>query len=109
MIWLVQLTMALCLLLSTGLAVFSQTSPSEQRGRTLARVNCSRCHATDKVNPSPLKIAPPFRELHLRYPIEDLHESLVEGIRTGHDNMPEFRFDVGQAADILAYLKSLER
>ena len=100
---------ALGLLLSGGFAVFAQTSPGEQRGQTLVRTNCSRCHATDKVSASPLTIAPPFRELHKRYPIEDLQESLVEGIRTGHDNMPEFRFDVGQAADILAYLKSLER
>src|SRR5690349_1987298 len=101
------LAAALCLM-APGVAV-AQMSPAEQRGQTLVRANCNRCHATDKVGPSPRKIAPPFRELHLRYPIEDLQESLVEGIRTGHDNMPEFRFDVGQATDILAYLKSLER
>jgi mono/diheme cytochrome c family protein len=87
----------------------AQMSPGEQRGQTLVRANCSRCHATGKVGPSPLKIAPPFRDLHLRYPVEDLQESLAEGIRTGHQNMPEFRFDVGQAADVIAYLKSLER
>ena len=109
MIRFAKLTMATCLLLSGAVAVVAQTSPSEQRGQTLVRANCSRCHATDKVSASPLKIAPPFRDLHLRYPIEDLQESLVEGIRTGHDNMPEFRFDVGQATDIIAFIKSLER
>ena len=71
--------------------------------------NCSHCHATDKVSASTLKIAPPFRELHLRYPVESLQEALVEGIRTGHVNMPEFRLDPGQASDVIAYLKSLER
>ena len=101
------LAAALCLMVP-GVAA-AQMSPGEQRGQTLVRANCSRCHSTDKISPSPLKIAPPFRELHLRYPIEDLQESLVEGIRTGHQNMPEFRFDVGQAADVIAYLKSLER
>ena len=104
---LLTLAAALCLMVP-GVAS-AQMSPREQRGQTLVRANCSRCHSTDKVGPSPLKIAPPFRELHLRYPIEDLQESLVEGIRTGHQNMPEFRFDVGQAADVMAYLKSLER
>jgi mono/diheme cytochrome c family protein len=103
------LTLAIALCLTVPRVAEAQTLPAEQRGQTLVRANCSRCHATDKVSASPLEIAPPFRELHRRYPIEDLEESLVEGIRTGHDNMPEFRFDVGQAADIIAYLKTLER
>ena len=102
-----QLVMAFCLILP-GVAV-AQMSPSEQRGQAFVRGNCNTCHATDKVSASPLKIAPPFRELHRRYPIESLQEALVEGIRTGHINMPEFRLDAGQAADVIAYLKSLER
>jgi cytochrome c len=56
-----------------------------------------------------LKIAPPFRTLHLRYPVEDLQEPLAEGIVTGHPTMPEFRFDPGQVGDVIAYLKSLEQ
>lgn len=51
----------------------------------------------------------PFRDLHTRYPVEDLGEALTEGIRTGHPTMPEFRFDPDQAQDLIAYLKSLER
>jgi len=100
------LAMALCLLLPG--AAMAQRSPSEQRGQVFVRANCSTCHAIDKVSPSPLKIAPPFRELHKRYPVENLREALVEGIRTGHANMPEFRLDIGQASDVIAYLKSLE-
>jgi cytochrome c len=101
------LVLALCLVLPA--AATAQTSPSEQRGQTFVRANCSTCHATDKLSASPLKIAPPFRELHLRYPVESLQEALVEGIRTGHANMPEFRLDAGQASDVIAFLKSLER
>jgi cytochrome c len=41
-------------------------------------------------------LAPPFRTLHERYPVEDLVEPLAEGIVTGHPTMPEFRFDPGQ-------------
>lgn len=84
-------------------------SPAAQRGLVLVRTNCARCHAIDKVSPSPLKIAPPFRTLQLRYPVEQLEEPLAEGIVTGHPTMPEFRFDPGQVGDVIAYLKSLER
>lgn len=104
-----KLAMAACLLMSGIAAVAAQMSPSEQRGKTFVHANCSRCHAIDKVSASPLKIAPPFRELHLRYAVEGLQEALVEGIVTGHANMPEFRLDPGQAADVIAYLKFLEQ
>ena len=83
-------------------------SPSEERGKTFALNNCARCHSIDKVSPSPLKIAPPFRALHKRYPIETLAGSLAEGIQTGHPTMPEFRLDPDQIHDLLSYLKSLE-
>jgi mono/diheme cytochrome c family protein len=71
-------------------------SPPAQRGLVTVRTNCSRCHAVGKMGESPLPIAPPFRTLHERYPVEDLQEPLAEGIVTGHPTMPEFRFDPGQ-------------
>jgi cytochrome c len=83
-------------------------SPDEQRGKTFALTNCARCHSIDRVTQSPLKIAPPFRDLHKRYPIETLAESLAEGIQTGHPTMPEFRLDPDQIHDLLSYLKTLE-
>lgn len=83
-------------------------TPAEQRGKNFVVTNCSRCHAIDKVSPSPLKIAPPFRELHRKYPIETLQEALAEGISTGHPTMPEFRLEPDQINDVLSYLKSLE-
>jgi mono/diheme cytochrome c family protein len=88
---------------------YAASEPSEQRGRTFALANCARCHSIDKVTPSPLSVAPPFRALHLRYPVETLQESLAEGIVTGHPTMPEFRLDTDQIADFLAFLKTLER
>jgi cytochrome c len=77
-------------------------------GFTLAKTYCARCHAIEKFGASPLAIAPPFRDLHLRYPVDDLAESLGEGIRTGHPSMPEFRFDPDQIENFIAYLKTLE-
>ena len=84
-------------------------SPQQQRGKTFAINNCAKCHAIDKVSPSPLKIAPAFRTLHKRYPVETLAEALAEGIQTGHPTMPEFQLDPGQIGDLLAYLKTLEK
>ena len=83
-------------------------SPSEERGRVFARNNCARCHAIDRVSPSPLKIAPPFRTLHKRYPVESLAEALAEGIQTGHPTMPQFQLEPEQIHDLLSYLKTLE-
>ncbi len=83
-------------------------SASAQRGFVLVRAECTRCHAIGKTGDRALKIAPPFRTLHDRYPVEDLQEPLAEGIVTGHPTMPEFRFDPGQVGDIIAYLKTLE-
>lgn len=92
-------------LLSSSPAVAS----SVEQGRRLALLYCARCHSTDKVSPSPLKIAPPFRTLHERYPVEQLQEALAEGIVTGHPTMPEFRFDADQVGDFIAFLKTLEQ
>jgi mono/diheme cytochrome c family protein len=83
-------------------------SPAEQRGRTFAQTNCARCHSIDRVTPSPLKIAPPFRTLHQRYPVDTLAEAFAEGIYTGHPTMPVFQLDPGQISDLISYLKSLE-
>jgi cytochrome c len=90
------------------LATPALASPAEQRGKTFARTNCARCHSVDRVTRSPLKIAPPFRTLHLRYPVETLGEALAEGIETGHPTMPAFQLDPDQINDLLSFLKTLE-
>ena len=94
--------------LQTALAQ-TPLSPREERGQAFARVNCARCHSIDKVSPSPLAIAPPFRTLHERYSVEALEEALAEGIVTGHANMPEFRLEPDQIGNLIAFLKTLER
>jgi cytochrome c len=82
--------------------------PNVLAGKAFAQANCSHCHSIDKVTRSPLAIAPPFRILHERYPVESLEEALGEGITTGHPSMPEFRLDPGQVGDFIKFLKSLE-
>jgi mono/diheme cytochrome c family protein len=84
-------------------------SPPERRGLTFVQVHCGQCHAIGRVGDSPLRVAPPFRDLHRNYPVESLEEALAEGITTGHPSMPEFQLDPGQIRDVISYLKSLER
>jgi len=81
---------------SVGLLLISTKIQAQdsavQHGRAFAQTNCARC-AIGLTGDSPLPKAQPFRTLHQRYPIEDLAESLAEGIRTGHPAMPEFQLD----------------
>src|SRR4029077_9572001 len=78
-------------------------------GQRLAQEWCAKRHAIGPVGASPLQVAPPFRELHLRFNVEDLAESLGEGILVGHPSMPDFRFDPDQIENLIAYLKTLEK
>ena len=86
----------------------AQSDRAAERGRAFAQIACARCHAVGPNGDSPLAEAPPFRVLHYRYPVEDIQESLAEGMKTGHP-MPEFQLDSDEIRDLLAYLKSLER
>jgi cytochrome c len=88
--------------------VLAQLSPAAQRGLTFVRVHCAQCHAIDKVSESPLAIAPPFRALHQKFPIESLRRRFAEGIMTTHPTMPQFRLDADQTSDVLAYIQTLQ-
>ena len=92
-----------------GELALAQQPPAAQRGLTFVRVHCAQCHSIDQVSESPLTIAPAFRTLHLKYPIESLQRPLSEGIIAGHPTMPQFRLDADQVADVIAYLKTLQR
>jgi len=78
------------------------------RGRMLAERDCGGCHATGVAGRSLLVAAPPFRDLHLRYDVEDLAEALAEGIVTGHPAMPSKAYPPDDVRDLIAYLRGLE-
>lgn len=80
-----------------------------KRGEELLQKNCGACHAVGRTGDSPLKLAPTFRTLGQRYPIESLEEALGEGIMSGHPDMPEIKFDADDVGDIIAYLKSIQQ
>jgi len=81
---------------------------SMRRGGALVTRDCGGCHAVSATGDSPNPEAPPFRDLHQRYPVENLAEALAEGIITGHPRMPEFRFSPREVSDIIAYLQSIQ-
>ena len=78
------------------------------KGEALVKENCARCHAIGKEGDSPHPEAPPFRTLSSKYPIEDLAESLAEGIVSGHPDMPIFAFTPTDVAAIIDYLNSIQ-
>jgi cytochrome c len=78
------------------------------KGKVLVEKNCSRCHAIGREGNSPHPEAPPFRTLSSRYPIEDLAESLAEGIVSGHPDMPIFVFGPTDVQAIIDYLNSIQ-
>jgi cytochrome c len=80
-----------------------------KRGEALLARNCASCHAVGRTGDSPQKLAPTFRSLGQRYPIESLEEALGEGIMSGHPDMPEFSFDAADVGAIIAYLKSIQQ
>ncbi|MDP1749659.1 MAG: cytochrome c [Reyranella sp.] len=101
------------LLAAAGVVALSASAAQAQsadvaRGQAFARANCATCHAIGRTGESPLRAAPSFRTLHFRYPVENLAESLAEGIVTAHPGMPQFRLEVGEIGDLIAYLKTLE-
>lgn len=94
---------ALALLVFSGLA----HAVDSEVGRLILKQECSQCHAINLEGESPLKPAPPFRDVARRYPPANLMEALAEGIVTGHNNMPEFEFSPDEISAIVGYLETL--
>lgn len=94
-------------LLMAGLLPARAQDQGVAAGLALIEKNCARCHAVGRTGMSPRPEAPPFRDLSRRYPIESLAEALAEGIITGHNDMPEFRFAPHEISAILAYLNAI--
>jgi cytochrome c len=91
-------------------SAFAQhTSASARRGERLVSAHCAICHAIGRSGTSPHPVAPPFRTLFQRYPLESLVESLGEGLTSGHPDMPTFVFSPGDVGAILSYLQSIQQ
>jgi mono/diheme cytochrome c family protein len=91
-----------------ALPAFAAEKDLANKGEALVKENCSRCHAIGKEGTSPHPEAPPFRTLSSKYPVEDLAESLAEGIVSGHPDMPIFVFSPHDVEAIIDYLQSIQ-
>lgn len=78
------------------------------RGRKIAEAACAPCHAVGPTGQSPKAEAPHFRELGRKYPVEQLEETLAEGVVVGHPGMPQVKMREGEIADFIAYLKTIQ-
>jgi mono/diheme cytochrome c family protein len=99
-------------------AARAQASGDVVAGERIAQRNCSACHAVAG-GVSPLAEAPPFRDLHRRYPAGGLAQLLQEGMIAPetppeegsprrHPIMPMASLGADEVAELTAYLKSLE-
>ena len=101
--------LAACVLVVIGAAAAAAAEKDmTAKGEALVKENCARCHAVGKEGASPHPEAPPFRILSSKYPVEDLAESLAEGIVSGHPDMPIFAFTPTDVAAIIDYPTSIQ-
>lgn len=104
------LAIALGVALTVTLAPSTKASEDElvAKGRRIAETGCASCHAVGRSGASPKAEAPLFRELGLKYPVEQLEETLAEGVVVGHPGMPQVKMREGEIASFIAYLKSIQ-
>ena len=88
----------------SGLAAENELSI---KGEALAQQQCGQCHATGATGESPHKDAPPFRTFASKWPLENLEESLAEGIVTGHSDMPAITLEPDQITVLIEHLHTI--
>jgi mono/diheme cytochrome c family protein len=74
------------------------------RGKSLLVEKCGRCHAVEAAGESPLRSAPPMRDVYARFAPRELQEELLEGMVSRHKAMPQVQFSQEDVAAIMAYL-----
>ena len=94
----------MCLPASSDAADSSQLAA---RGKAILQDKCGRCHAVEAVGESPLKQAPPMRDIYARFAPRELQAELSEGMVSKHRDMPQIEFSDEDVGAILAYLYAL--
>lgn len=92
------------------LSAASEAADSDQlgkRGKAILQQNCGRCHAIEAAGESPLKQAPPMRDIYARFAPRELQAELKEGMVSKHRAMPQIDFSDEDVDAILAYLYAL--
>ena len=94
--------------LHVGLALPATAQSYRERGEVLARGLCAGCHAVGRSGDSVHPAAPRFRSLGNRIDLSNLAQRIREGLLTGHEDMPMFRFDREDANAMAAYVRSIQ-
>jgi len=103
-------TLALSAVILLCLPAASDAADSSKlaaRGKRILQENCGRCHAIEAVGDSPLKKAPPMRDIYVRFAPRELQAELSEGMVSKHKEMPQIEFSDEDVYAIMTYLYSL--
>jgi len=87
----------------------AETANLAARGQAILQEKCARCHAIDTVGESPLKQAPPMREIYGRFNPRELQAELSEGKVSKHKEMPQIAFSDEDVHAILTYLYAIRK
>jgi cytochrome c len=101
-------SIAVVALLLMAAPVAARAETPIQRGQVIARGMCSPCHAIGTSGESRHPAAPRFRVLDNHTDLSKLSRRIREGILTGHEDMPLFRFNNDDADAMVAYIRSIQ-
>jgi mono/diheme cytochrome c family protein len=80
-----------------------------ETGKEVAQSLCASCHAIGPADASPNAGAPPLRHVLANYHPERLAKDLDRAVSISHLRMPTFYFGEHHAADVVAYLKTIQQ
>ena len=101
------LVLSAAILLGLPVLDAADSSKLAARGKLILQENCGRCHAIEAVGDSPLKKAPPMRDIYVRFSPRELQAELSEGMVSKHKEMPQIEFSDEDVYAIMTYLYSL--
>jgi mono/diheme cytochrome c family protein len=85
----------------------ADSGPQVKRGKAILAEKCGRCHAIDATGQSPLKLAPPMRDIYFRYGDQAMKVELAEGMVSKHREMPQIDFSREDVDAILSHLYAI--
>jgi mono/diheme cytochrome c family protein len=101
---------ALLVVLMSAVALPALAQPAAvARGQRLAETACKQCHAVGRQGDSPNPAAPRFRDLTAQKPGRSIDEILAGGLLVLHPGMPSWGLTDRDQADLLAYMRTLQR
>lgn len=87
---------------------FDRETAYIEEGRAIAESQCSACHALGWSGAGGHPDAKPLGQILSGYDPEALATDLIEGVRIGHPDMPEFHLSPKGADRLIAYLETLD-